>query len=82
MSQHPFIIDRDTAEMLAVLLAWNLRRQNILMANGGDPWCEDLLNELCDTFKFGIPREESIDQWAKRVQEKILASRETEGQPK
>jgi len=81
MSQHPFVIDRDTAEALADLLAWNLRHQ-VASANGGDPWCAQLLNELCDTFKFGgvtdEEREDCINQWAKRVDEAVLTQANTE----
>jgi hypothetical protein len=78
MSQHPFMIHRDNAEMLADLLAWNLRH-DVIHANGADPWCEELLHELCDTFKFGgatdEEREECIDRWAKDIQDKLIQAK-------
>lgn len=70
----PFLIDRNSAEMLSDLLAWNLKYKSV-NANSGDPWCEKLLNELCDTFKFGgklgAEREETFELWALRVQGRI-----------
>lgn len=73
MSQHQFIIDRDQAEMISDLLAWNLRHK-VVSANGGDPYCEQLLNELCDLFGFGgngPERAVSIELWATKVEDAV-----------